>query len=147
VFEPLLAAQRRAGIPASSYILGFLGMAAMGEGQPALAGAYYHEALVNGRANGDLANMAFTIERIAGHAAARKQFERAGRLVGVAAALRRSVAAPSGVPQGELLEREIAPARQALGGAGFAAAVAAGEALPLEAGVAAALSMDDTPSP
>jgi len=137
--EPLLAEQRHAGVRGSSYVLDFLGQVEMGEGNLDAAGAYLNEALVSGRANGDVPNMAYTVERIAGLAVARRQFEQAVRLAGIAAALRRQSEAAPGVSQEALRKRQLVSAREALGEAGFAAAFAAGEALPVEVGLAEAL--------
>jgi len=137
--EPLLAEQRRAGVRGSSYVLDFLGQIETAEGNLDAAGAYLHEALVSARANGDVPNMAYTVERIAGLATARGQNERAARLAGIAASLRRQSEAAPGVSQGALRQRQLASAREALGEIAFAAAFAAGEMLPVEAGVAKAL--------
>jgi tetratricopeptide (TPR) repeat protein len=144
LLEPLLAEQRRRGLPGSNYILYFLGMISAAEGRLISAGEYLREALANGRENGDLANLAAIVEALVGLAAALRRFERAARLAGVASALRDSVGAPApGVEQRRVREQQLDPARQALGGEGFAAAYAAGRALTLAQGLAEALAEDD----
>ena len=138
--EPLLQEHEAIGSPASPYLLGFLGQAAQGQGRLSVAGQYYREALTNGYATGDVANMAYTIERLAGLAAARGNYDRAGRLVGVASSMRKAVSAAPGIPQAAWLERELAPARLSTGEHRFAALVASGEELSFEEGVSEALA-------
>ncbi len=143
VLEPLLAEQRAAAVPASSYLLGVLGQAFKGQGHLDRALRHYREALINGRDNDDIANMAYTLERIAGLVAALEQYERAAQITGFALSLRKRVQAAPGVPQAALREREMSRARQALGEERYAALVAAGEELSFDEGLAEALLVED----
>jgi tetratricopeptide (TPR) repeat protein len=140
LLEPLLAEQRRLGVPASSYVLYFLGMVAMAEKRMDAAQAYLREALVSGRESGDLANLAVIVEAVAGLAAVLGESERAARLGGAAEALRRLIGAPlPGVEQRKTRDRQLAPAREALGEEAFARAWADGQAMTLEQAVEYAL--------
>jgi non-specific serine/threonine protein kinase len=145
--EAALAAWRAEGTRGNTAIvLRELGRAALGQGDRAAARAYLAESLAEGlalareRARYAVVGVAAAaLEDFAGLAAAEARPTRAARLAGAAAAVRRDVDAPPGPGEAELLERKLAPARRALGPERYAAAWAAGRALPLEAAVAYAL--------
>ena len=84
--------------------------------------------------------MADALDGVAGVAAARGQAERAARLHGAAAALREQLGATVVPWEHPAHERDLAAVRAALEPEAFAAAWAAGAALPLEAAVAEALA-------
>jgi predicted ATPase/DNA-binding CsgD family transcriptional regulator len=111
-------------------------------GDLARATALYAEGLALRWDHGDKISVAGCLRGLALVAALARQDERAARLFGAAEALRESIGA--GEPRGDSrVEDALAPARTALGEEAFAAAWAAGRALPLSEAVAEAL---DVPS-
>jgi non-specific serine/threonine protein kinase len=113
-----------------------LGNVARDRGDHARALSCYREALALGKAHGDKRILAIAVDGAAGVAMARGQAERAGRLFGAAAALREEAGIPVDAPLLRAWERGMAATRTAVGEAAFAAALATGRAVPLEASVA-----------
>jgi predicted ATPase/DNA-binding CsgD family transcriptional regulator len=89
---------------------------------------------------GDAPGVAVGLERLAGVAAALGLATRAARLSGAAEALRERLGAPPAPAHGIALARDLTSARARLGESSFAAALAEGRAMPLEAVVALALT-------
>jgi non-specific serine/threonine protein kinase len=118
----------------------YLGMAARGREEHALARSLYRESLAVSRGWGYRHHIVEVLERCAGLAAADGQPGRAARLFGAAEALRTAFGAP--VPPADRAEheRDGAAARAALGDQPFAAAWAAGQAMTLEQAVECALA-------
>ena len=151
--EAALAAWRAEGTRGNTaLVLRALGHAALGQGDRAAARAYLAEnlaeslAVARGEAGHGMVAaplVAAALEGFAALAAAGARPARAARLAGAAAALRSRAHAPLEPARAAQLERELAPARRALGPERFAAPWAAGRALPLEAAVAYAL--EDAP--
>ena len=151
--EAALAAWRAEGTRGNTaLVLRALGHAALGQGDRAAARAYLAEnlaeslAVARGEAGHGMVAaplVAAALEGFAALAAAGARPARAARLAGAAAALRSRAHAPLEPARAAQLERELAPARRALGPERFAAPWAAGRALPLEAAVASAL--EDAP--
>jgi predicted ATPase/transcriptional regulator with XRE-family HTH domain len=108
-------------------------------GDDAAAGRYLVKALAIWREGGWEHRVAETLEVLAGRAAAGAP-ERALRLAGAAAAVRETTGRPLPALRRTALERQLAPARRALGPEAVAAAVAAGRADSPEQAVAAALA-------
>lgn len=117
-----------------------LGAAALDAGDGARANKLLGEALPHYRALGDRDGLAGCLEGFATVAALQGHAERAARLCGAADAIRESAGAPLNGGDASRLERRLAPARAALGEAGFAAARMAGRTLALEEAVALGLS-------
>jgi DNA-binding NarL/FixJ family response regulator len=87
------------------------------------------------------------LESLASAAAAQGQVERAARLFGMAEAVQEAIGAARRYPEGILrYQQGVAAARAGLGEGAFAAAWAAGRALPLELAVAYALAAE-APTP
>jgi predicted ATPase/class 3 adenylate cyclase len=84
---------------------------------------------------GARSHIAYALEGLAGAAMLKGQPERAGRLLGAAEALRKVINAHMDATDLPLYERTVAAARAALGEEAWAAARAAGAALPLEQAV------------
>jgi tetratricopeptide (TPR) repeat protein len=122
--------------------LSSLGQVALAEGDYGRAQAHLAESMGLYREVGDQRSVAAVLEAMASLAVARGEGISAGRLWGAAAALRAAIGAPLPATQQEAQERAVAATRAAVGEAEFAAAWAAGEALPLEAAVHLALAGD-----
>ena len=87
--------------------------------------------------------MGWCLAGFAGLAAAYGNAARAARLFGAATAVHDALNAPMRSSVLAMYERILAPAQAVLGEAVFAAAMSAGRTLPLEEGVAEALSLPD----
>jgi predicted ATPase/DNA-binding CsgD family transcriptional regulator len=123
--------------------LASLGSIATAEGDYPTADQYLRSSLTIEQELGELAGIAYVLERYAMLAAARADPTRALRLVGAAAALRESVGVPltpAGLAQ---LERALGPARQSLGPRASDEAWNAGRPLSLEEAIATALAPFD----
>jgi non-specific serine/threonine protein kinase len=141
--EESLALARRAGADfAAGIALRYLGEVVRRRGDLAGAEALGREGLLVWQRLGAPAGLAVALENLALTAAAAgkgAQAERAAHLLGAAVALSEAVGAPQVLRAREEMERTVAPARAALGEERWAAAVAAGRALPLEQAIAEAL--------
>ena len=125
-----------------SETLRYLGDLARARGDLDAALARYRESLALAEESGDRLFVADALDGVASVAAARGQAERAARLHGAAATLRERLGAAVAPWERPAYERDVAAVRAALGAEAFAAAWAAGAALPLEAAVAEALADD-----
>ena len=129
-----------------SYVLRCLGDLAFDRGEHDTALAYYREGVECAQDPGDRRFLAEAIAGIAGVAVAQGQPERGVRLFAAAAALRQQAGAAQGWGRATHEQGE-ASARVALSPEAFAAAWAAGEALPLETVVAEAMAATDPAQP
>ena len=149
-FGEALVLAREVGQPVSIAVSAMgLGLTAMHDGDLPRAGSLLREALAAHRREPEFNYLSWTLEAVAMHAAARGRLADAARLVGADEALRHAAGAPPVDDGGahEAFRRTIAALRQALGAAGYEAAVAAGRRLPIADGVALAESLlDDEPS-
>jgi DNA-binding CsgD family transcriptional regulator len=102
----------------------------------------FRESLALFRDQGDQRGIADCLDGLAGVLGAMKQSERAARLLGAAEALREVTSAIVWPANAADYERSLAVARGRLDEAAFAAAWAAGRALPLERAVSEALAGD-----
>jgi non-specific serine/threonine protein kinase len=100
----------------------------------------YAESLTLFQLVADRVGVAYCLEELAGAIRAQGRDECAARLCGAAAALRGSSGAPPWPADRARYDDTVAAARQALGEGRFAAAWAAGEALPLGQAIAEALA-------
>src|SRR5262249_37376633 len=116
-----------------------LGWVARMRGEVAQAEALERETLALAWELGDPHRCAEALEQLATTAGAAGQGKRAARLLGVATALRETLGAPQPQPDQTDTEQAVAAARAALGEVRWAAAYAAGRALPLEEAIAEAL--------
>jgi tetratricopeptide (TPR) repeat protein len=119
--------------------LGHLGRAAYVQGDYSAARSLHEECLTIWRELGYKRGIAQSLESFARLAARGREWERAARLLGAAAALRDAIGAPPAPHRREEGERELDAARAALGEESFAASWAEGRAMPLEQAVAYAL--------
>ena len=117
-----------------------LGAATRGLGEIERAAAAYHEALEIQRELGNLEHMAYNLYGFAGLALDRGRDEQAARLLGAAAALAEATGAVVERVDRDQVDRDVAEVRTRLGEPAFAAAWAAGRALPLADAVAEALA-------
>jgi DNA-binding NarL/FixJ family response regulator len=124
----------------TSVALGSLGKIARAQGDYARAAALYAESLtLQWERVGDKLGIAASLRGLASIAALTGRYERAVRLHSAAEALREAIGAP--MPRHHALyEQAVATARAGLGEAWFAAAWAAGRALPLAEAIAEALA-------
>jgi len=106
-----------------------LGNATRGLGEYEAAQRHYAESLRAYREYDDKWALAFLVEDIGQLAALRGDGERAFELVGAADALRYEIGTPRAPGLEEELERQLAPARRAIGGVAAANARARGQAL------------------
>jgi hypothetical protein len=97
------------------------------------------ESLTRYRELGNKEGIAESLESFAHQAARGREWERAARFWGAAAALREAIGAPLEFHWREERERDLGATRAALGEEAFAAAWAEGQALSLEEAVAYAL--------
>ena len=110
------------------------------QGDYARAAALYRESLALRWAQGEKPHIAGCLRGLASVAAAARQYVRAARLYGAAEAAREAIGAP--MPRHHARsEQAVARARAGLGEPAFAAAWAAGRALPLAEAVAEALAV------
>jgi hypothetical protein len=112
---------------------------AAAQGDDGRAAARLSEGLRLSHAIGAADLVAWSLESLAGLAAARGQARRAARLGGAAAALRQEKGAPLPPAERSTHERAVHTVRTALGDEAFATAWAEGQALPREQAVAYAL--------
>lgn len=119
------------------------GNARMGLGDHAGAGTHYAAALRAFQTLGDRYYTAFLLERIAILAAAVGDHERAIELAGAADRLRDEIGAGRAPSLVEEIDRELEPARVALGPERAAAALARGRTWPLDQATGAALQVCD----
>ena len=115
-----------------------LGRIACDQGQLTRAAALYQEGLALAGQTGSQGALAACLDGVAAVSAATGEPHRAVHLYAAAATLRATLGAPLAPADQAVLTREVASVRAALGPAAFAAAWAAGEALPLEQAVAEA---------
>jgi predicted ATPase/class 3 adenylate cyclase len=118
---------------------------ALGEGDPGAARAGFAEALALARHAGDQGGVAGALEGLAAVAATGGASTRALTLAGAAAALREQSGRPLPGADRPGYERRLAPAYAALDEGARAAALASGQAMPLEQVLAYAL--EDAPGP
>jgi non-specific serine/threonine protein kinase len=131
----------------TSVALVSLGMIARARGDYAKAAASYAESLtLRWERVGDKMGIVGSLRGLASIAALTGHFERAARLYGAAEALRESVGVPA-ARRHSLSERAVARARAGLGEPVFAAAWAAGRALPLPDAVAEARTVPEDMAP
>jgi tetratricopeptide (TPR) repeat protein len=123
------------------------GNARIGLGDHAGAGADYAAALRAFMVLGDRYYSAFLLERIALLAAAVGELERAIELTGAADRLRDEIGAGRAPSLVEEIDRELEPARAALGPDGAAAALELGRTWSLEQAVSAALEVCEAANP
>ncbi|WP_101787844.1 BTAD domain-containing putative transcriptional regulator [Nonomuraea indica] len=119
------------GAPGAALILAELGFVAEQRGDAAAALAFQLDALAAARQVGDPRAVALALEGLAGARALGGAHEEAGRLLGKAAALRRSVGAPLPPAERGDVDRITAVVREALGAEALAAARADGAGAPL----------------
>jgi predicted ATPase/DNA-binding SARP family transcriptional activator len=122
-----------------AYVQQKLGRVAQHQGRWDAATARYGESLMGWCRIGNLPGIAECLEGFGAVAAGEGDSERAAWLFGAAAALRESGGIPVPPVHRADLKHGIAAARVALGESAFAIAWAAGQALPLEQAIAAAL--------
>jgi predicted ATPase/DNA-binding SARP family transcriptional activator len=140
LFEESLAIYRELGHKdGMARSLGFLGLVANSKGEYQAARASLNESLAIFRELGNKEGIVKDLEGLAAVAVAQGAAERAARLFGAAAALREAIGAPLPPDERADYERQEAPVRAALHEAAFAAAWAAGRAMPLDDAVAFAL--------
>ena len=124
-----------------------LGVVQAAKGDFAGARKYLIESLQLNKSIKDLGGIAFSLDRFASAVMLGGHADRALRLAGAAAALRReSGIAPPSRAQGRL-DAKFAPARAALGEGAAGAAFAAGQALCLEDAIEEALAPEPVPLP
>jgi ATP/maltotriose-dependent transcriptional regulator MalT len=145
-FEAALDSFRTHG---NAYGMGYslmnLARVARERGDYARAGVLCAESLALRWEQGDKVGIAGCLRGLASVAVAARQYERAARLWGAAESLREAIGAPP--PRHHPRQQQaIAEARGGLGEAEFAAAWAAGGALPLAEAVAEALATPEPPA-
>ncbi|WP_336212346.1 BTAD domain-containing putative transcriptional regulator [Nonomuraea sp. LPB2021202275-12-8] len=114
-----------------------LGLLTERRGDPAAALDLHREALDASQKIGDPRTSAYAVESAAGALAAAGSYERAVRLLGLAAAAREDNRTPAGPSEQEALDRVTAAARDALGEPAFAEAFERGGRLKLDDAAAA----------
>ena len=139
-----LAIQRELGDKSGiAFSLRLLGRVAVREGDIHKAGRLLGESLEVVKEVGDSSGIADVIEALAEFWAMAEDSERALRLAGAAAALRESIHVPVSAPDREVLERNLAPAREALGEVAAEAAFRAGRTLGWEQAVREAVGSEE----
>ncbi len=118
-----------------------LGAVALDEGDWGRAVVAFQESLAFNRELGDRLRLAQVLDALGATAGALAQPERAALLHGAAEALREASAVALGTLEQRDREQWLLPVRAALGEHGFAAAWAAGWALPLDEAIAAATAV------
>jgi tetratricopeptide (TPR) repeat protein len=116
-----------------------LGRVAQHQGQWCAAATYFSESLAFWQPDGNQQGIAACLEGLAAVAGGQGDPERAGRLLGAAAALRERRRIPVPPVERADLDGVIAGGRAALGETAFAAAWAAGQAMPLDEVITEAL--------
>jgi tetratricopeptide (TPR) repeat protein len=140
LFEESLAIFRELGNKrAISASMNRLGRVAHDQGDYGAARALLTESLAISWEVGHRGGLVRDLEGLAAVAVAQAQFERAAHLFGALDELRVTVGQPRAPVERAEYERSVAAVRTALGEAAFAAAWAAGRAMPLEDAVALAL--------
>jgi predicted ATPase/Tfp pilus assembly protein PilF/transcriptional regulator with XRE-family HTH domain len=124
-----------------------LGRVAFRQGDHGRAAALLAEALLLGRDIGARRWVTTSLEGLAWVAGARGRPDQAARLGGTAAALREAQGVPLPPEERGSHDQAVQAMRAALGEEGFAAAWAAGRALPLEEAIALALEGDEPTAP
>ncbi len=119
-----------------------LGNVTRAQGDYAAARSLYNESLTISRELGDKPVLVQLLEDIGGLAAQEEQMERALRLVGAAMVLREAIGARLPPAEQERLEGMLESARQPLGEAAAAAAMAEGRAMSLEQAIEYAFQAD-----
>ncbi len=114
-----------------------LGATVLDAGNATRAGTLFEEALPHYRNLGDQDGLAHCLEGFAAVAASQGHAEAAAKLCGAADALRETAGVPLNDGDASRRERRLAPAKDALGEAGFAAAQVEGRTLTLEEALAA----------
>jgi non-specific serine/threonine protein kinase len=143
-FSECLAMSRELGsVRSIAAALEALGTVAREQGDVRRAAARFAESLVLLQGGEDPLMIANCIRSLGAVAAAVGQAERAARLLGAAEALRARRGLAEQPHERAYYDRLLAPARAGLAAADFAAAWAAGRALPLEQAVAEALAVAD----
>ncbi len=138
--EEALALARRVGRrDVESFALGALGNVAFRQGDLARAAVLHRQALALRLELGQNRQIAIALEGLSSLAAAEGRGERAACLLGAAQTLRAAIGSPRPVPEQYAVEQATAGARAALGEEVWAAAFAAGLALPLDEAIASAL--------
>ena len=122
--------------------LRYLGDLARDRGDLASAWTHYTESVILARESGDRLFVADALDGVASVAAGQRRTERAARMHGAAAIARERLGAQVPSWDQPAHEGQVASVRAALGEVAFAAAWAAGAALPLGAAVAEALADD-----
>ena len=150
--EALALARARGQTSIMAYALNNLGLVATRQGRDDRAAALFAEALGLWQALGERWAMTETLEGLAVIAGKRGQAERAARVLGAVEELNETLGAPWSPAEPAQFERAMVSVRATLGEAGFAAAWAAGRALPLEQTIAeaaavAATAMGPGPAP
>ena len=120
---------------------------AYAQGDRERAVTLYREGLDLVRATADRAVAALCLEGLAAVALAGSQPARAARLYGASATQRRGTFVLNVWDDRVARDQQVAAVRTALGGKAFAAAWAAGQAMPLEEASAATLGLASLPSP
>jgi predicted ATPase/transcriptional regulator with XRE-family HTH domain len=139
-YEESLAAARRSGrVEVEAAELGNLGNVARRQGDLPRAAALYRQALELKRALGYRRQIAITLEDLAALAVAEGRMEWSAHLLGAATELRATIGSPQPVPEWRVSEQTTMAARAYLGEEAWAAAVAAGRALPLAQVIAVSL--------
>ncbi|HWE62139.1 MAG TPA: tetratricopeptide repeat protein [Chloroflexota bacterium] len=136
LFEQSLAVLRPLGDTIRmAHILTALGRARHTQGDDGQATSLHRESLALFRTVGSTLGLAESLEGLAAVAGAvhtQEQAERAARLLATAAALREAIGSPLAPADRSRYERDLAGVRATLGDDAFAAAWAAGAALPLD---------------
>jgi predicted ATPase/class 3 adenylate cyclase len=109
-----------------------LGQLELAANEAGAARGLYRESLNASVKLGARSNIAYCLEGLAGVATLEGQPERSARLLGAGEALRKAINSKMDVTDLPLYERSVAATRSALGEEAYAAACAAGAALPLE---------------
>jgi tetratricopeptide (TPR) repeat protein len=141
--ESLALYQQQGNSQYIAWALHSLGSVALQQGTNERAAALCVESLALGRKAGDRYIIAWCLEDIAGVAIAQGNPGAAARLLGATEGLRASIGARLLAFDRARSERTVAAARAALETVVFAAAWAAGRALPLEQAIAEALAVAD----
>jgi non-specific serine/threonine protein kinase len=144
-WEEALALHRAAGDTwGASISLSYLGMVAGQRSDFAAAEALHRESMDLRWAMGTKEDVAHCLANFAALAAARGQHERAARLFGAADAVQAAIGNTLKEPERTFYERATVTARAGLDERAFAAAWAAGQALPIDEAVAEALAPPPT---
>ena len=124
-----------------AHLLHNLGLVGLARGDTGRAAAQLHESLLACRELGDLGLAGRCLMALAGVAGATGQAVRAARLYGTAQALRAATGTDEGQLNRQGSRQHLDAARAAIGDEAFAAAMAEGSALALEAAIAEACTL------